>query len=80
MAPRRKPVTDPAKIVDNWHLRPNRGQTGRGRVSRASKPIQDRRSPSRPLEPVVREFPRLAAIYEALPAYSLDGPPETPAL
>lgn len=80
MAPRRKPVKDPAQIFDDWHLRPNRGHTGRGRVSRAGKVVQDRREPPRPLEPVEREFPRLAYVYEASPAYSVDGPPVKPVL
>lgn len=80
MAPRRKPVVNPAQIFDDWHLRPNRGQSGRGRVSRASKPPQERREPPRPLEPVEREFPRLTYVYEESPAYSLDGPPVKPVL
>lgn len=76
MAPKRKPVVDPGTIVDDWHLRPRRGQSGRGRVSHASKTSTERREPPRPLQEVPRTFPRLALVYEARPAYSLEDPPE----
>lgn len=75
MAPRRKPVVEPASVVDDWHLRPRRGQSGRGRVSRASKVPTERREPPRPLQEVPRTFPRLALVYEARPAYSLEEAP-----
>lgn len=83
MAPRRKPVVDEADVHDNWHLRPGRGRGGSHGAwahKAAKKDDPARREPPRPLQEVVRDFPRLDAIYEGLPAYSVEPPPERPKL
>lgn len=80
MAPRRKPVVESVAIVDDWHLRPSRGRKQNRRVSLANNAPTELRPPPTPLREVERDFPRLAVLYEAWPAYSLDGPPEKPSL
>lgn len=79
MPPKRKPVVEEEEIQPTWHLRPGKGRGGKrqswaGNATRQDAPA--RREPPRPWEPGLRDFPPLAVIYEASPAYAVGPPPD----
>lgn len=74
MGGRRPPVVDPDKIRDDWATKPRRGRVGARRGSQASTPAEAPTQPPRPWEPVKRDWPTLAQIYDWGPApYSMES-------